>query len=182
MDKILIDFLLGSAGALIRAITEDNGLVLPNLKDGKLYLGGIGGILIGGAAGCLANHDGITTFLAGYAGTAFITFLVTSRGEQRTPEQKTTEQIIREVANNAGVSADLAVAVAKCESSLNPQAVNINKDGSVDRGLFQINGKYHPEISEADAFDPTKATQFFCDAFKAGHINWWNASKNCWSK
>lgn len=33
----------------------------------------------------------------------------------------------------------LMVAIAKAESGMNPKAINHNRNGSVDRGLFQIN-------------------------------------------
>jgi len=35
---------------------------------------------------------------------------------------------------------------------LNPKAVNVNRDGSRDRGIFQINDKYHP-LTDEQAFD-----------------------------
>lgn len=36
---------------------------------------------------------------------------------------------------------------------LNPKAVYTNKDGSRDRGIFQINDKYHPSMPDSKAFD-----------------------------
>jgi len=38
-------------------------------------------------------------------------------------------------------------------NSLNSKARYVNKDGSVDRGLFQISSKYHPGVSDACAYD-----------------------------
>jgi len=38
-----------------------------------------------------------------------------------------------------GDQAHIALAVAKAESSLNPKATNLNRNGSTDTGLFQIN-------------------------------------------
>lgn len=98
------------------------------------------------------------------------------------PEAKseTVEQIIRRIAKEEGVDADLAVRVAKCESGLNPAAIHKNPQGSVDRGLFQINSRWHKEVSDETAFDIERSTQFFCKAFKEGHLSWWNASKKCW--
>merc|ERR1719421_255088 len=46
-----------------------------------------------------------------------------------------------------------AVAVAMAESSLNCGATNTNVDGTVDRGLWQINDYWHPEVSDSCAFD-----------------------------
>ena len=46
------------------------------------------------------------------------------------------------------------VAIAACESGLNSEAVHVNVDGSLDRGILQINSRWHPEVSDACAFDP----------------------------
>lgn len=90
------------------------------------------------------------------------------------------ETVIRKVAHEEGVDSDLAVRVAQCESGLDPGAVHINAKGSKDRGLFQWNDKWHPEITDEIAFDIEGSTRAFCKAFKNGHIDWWNASKKCW--
>lgn len=37
----------------------------------------------------------------------------------------------------------LAIAVAKAESGLNPEAINVNTNGSIDLGLFQINSTHY---------------------------------------
>ncbi len=92
------------------------------------------------------------------------------------------ESMIRSIAKENDVSEDLAVNVARCESALKPDAVNINSSGSKDRGIFQWNDYYHPEITDKMAFNPKTATELFCKAVKEGHLSWWNASKHCWSK
>jgi len=96
------------------------------------------------------------------------------------PKAKTIEEIIRIIAKEESVDPDLAVRVAKCESGLNPAATNTNLNGTIDRGLYQWNTKWHPEISDEVAFDAEKATRAFCKAFKEGHLDWWNATKECW--
>lgn len=105
-------------------------------------------------------------------------------GKEKLPEAKaeTVEEIIRRIAKDEGVDPDLAFRVAKCESGLNPGATNTNPQGSVDRGLYQINNRWHSHIKDAEAFDAEKATRFFCKAFKEGHLGWWNASKKCWDR
>jgi hypothetical protein len=97
-------------------------------------------------------------------------------------EKKSVEETIRLVAIREKADQDLAVRVAKCESNLNPKALNINKDGSRDRGIFQINDKYHPEITDEMAYNPAIATTFFCNAVKAGNLTWWSATQKCWDK
>lgn len=179
--ELLFKFLaIGAVGALAREIIEDGCLIMPNVKSGKIYLGCIGGILIGGIAAVLADNDPITALAAGYAGTSFLQSAMNFRNKIGAGIQESMEDIIRRVCAEEVVDADLAIRVAKCESGLNANAKNKNNDGSIDRGLFQINNKYHPEISDIDAFDAEKSTRFFCKAFKAGNLSWWNASKKCW--
>ena len=83
-------------------------------------------------------------------------------------------------AGERGEIGKLALAVAEAESSFNPKAEHKNADGSADRGLYQINSKWHPEVSEAQAYDPEFATEFFCKAVKDGNLSWWNSSKPRW--
>jgi len=90
--------------------------------------------------------------------------------------------LIERVANDYGIDSDLAVKVAECESALDSKATNINDSGSVDRGLFQWNDKWHPEVSDECAFDPECSTKAFCLAVEKGHLDWWNATKGCWNK
>jgi hypothetical protein len=137
-------------------------------------------MIIGAVSGCIANNNPLSAFLGGYAGTSLISTLVASGVKDKVVPQPTVEQQIRTIAKQNGIDAELAVRVAKCESGLNPQAVNVNTDNSIDRGLYQINSKYHPEVTEAQAFDITFACQFFCTAFKNQNLSWWNASRTCW--
>ena len=51
------------------------------------------------------------------------------------------------------VSASLAFSLAYAESSFLPRAVNRNT-GSIDRGLFQLNSRSFPNMTEAEFFDP----------------------------
>lgn len=90
------------------------------------------------------------------------------------------EETIRRIAKQEGVDPDLVVRVAHCESGLDPGAVHINKQGSKDRGLFQWNDNWHPEITDDIAFDIERSTLAFCEAFKTGHLAWWSSSKKCW--
>lgn len=173
---------VGALGAFIKIVIEDGGLILPELKAGKLFFGGIGGLIVGAVAGVLADHDPITAFAAGYAGTSLIQGLMDGRKLTSQTACETIKETIIRICKAEKVDPDLATRVANCESGLNPTAVNVNADGSTDRGLFQINNKYHPEVSDADAYNAEKSTQFFCMAFKAGNLNWWSASKNCWDK
>lgn len=63
-----------------------------------------------------------------------------------------------QLAQQAGSGGDpsTAAAVALAESGGDPSAVGRNDDqwGSRDRGLWQINDHWHPEVSDGCAFDP----------------------------
>ena len=62
----------------------------------------------------------------------------------------------------------LAFALAWEESRYNPQAVSKkNANGSVDRGLFQLNNLSFPKLSESELFDP--GTNSF---YGMSHLRW----------
>lgn len=58
------------------------------------------------------------------------------------------------IGQGAGKNAAIVVGIILAESGGNPLARNVNKDGSVDRGLFQINNAAHPDVSDACAYSP----------------------------
>jgi len=72
--------------------------------------------------------------------------------------------------------------VAECESSFDPKAINVNRDGSRDRGVFQWNEKAFPLVTDKMAFDIEKATTLFCGEVKQRNLKWWNSSRVCWSR
>ena len=181
-EQAIFIFLAGAFGALAKDILKDNAIEMPCIKDGKMVLGFLGGTITGGIAGYLIDGSFQTAFMAGFTGTAVFESLLKGKTTNTTNQKESNEEIIRRVAKEECVDQELAVRVAKCESSLNEKAVNINTEGSIDRGLFQINSKYHPEVSEAEAFDAEFSAHFFCKAFKNGNLSWWNATKTCWDK
>lgn len=178
----IIFFIIGAFGSLVKDIMKDNCLEMPKKDKGKIYLGALGGMTIGGIAGYLIDGNPITAFLAGYAGTTVIENLISSNGKIEVKEKKTIEEIITEIAKKNEVDPDLAIRVAHCESALNPAAINTNKNGTRDRGLYQINDYWHKNVSDSQAFDPVFSTEYFCKRVKEGFLSDWNASKNCWSK
>jgi soluble lytic murein transglycosylase-like protein len=56
-----------------------------------------------------------------------------------------------EAARLYNISADILYAIAKVESSLDPGAVNWNKNGSYDYGVMQINSRWY-KVLGADAW------------------------------
>ena len=180
--EIMLVIAGGAVGALLKEILGDNCLQLPSLAQGKLNLGFLGSIIVGAFAGYAIDGGFITAAMAGFSGFSIIQKLIPSTNNIITAGSVSTSQMIRYIAQQEGIDPELAVRVAQCESSLDPAAKNVNVDGSIDRGLFQINTKYHPEITDEQAFDPVTATRFFCKAFKDGNLSWWSASKTCWDK
>jgi hypothetical protein len=91
------------------------------------------------------------------------------------------EEIIL-LAQEAGVPDSELVtcaAIAAAASSRRPEALGVNTDGSLDMGLWQINDKAHPDVSEACAFDPQCAAGAMYRISTRG-TNWtpWSAYKN----
>ena len=67
-------------------------------------------------------------------------------------------ELILRNADKFEVSASLAFSLAFAESSFNTRAVNRNAS-SVDRGLFQLNSRSFPDMTEAQFFDPGLNTE-----------------------
>ncbi len=64
-----------------------------------------------------------------------------------------------EAATRYHLNPDLLQAIARTESGMNPQAIGINRDGSRDIGLMQVNSAWLPAlraygIAERDLFEP----------------------------
>lgn len=54
----------------------------------------------------------------------------------------------QEASNDYGIPVDVLKAVAKTESNFNQEAKNVNKNGSTDLGMMQINSSWLPELSK----------------------------------
>jgi hypothetical protein len=79
------------------------------------------------------------------------------------------------------VDAGVAVAIALAESGGRTDAVhnNAGPPPSMDRGLWQINSRFHPDVTDAQAFDPAASTDA-AHRISAGGTNWtpWTVFKN----
>ena len=63
-----------------------------------------------------------------------------SEGKQEKEQEEVKESIEDKIRAVFGDNADRAIEIARCESGLNPNAINnSNSNGSTDVGLFQIN-------------------------------------------
>lgn len=84
-----------------------------------------------------------------------------------------TEIQIRELARTHNFQwEDYLIRLAKCESSLNPKNVNVNKDGTKDRGVFQINDYWH-KLTDEQAFDVEYATLYTMKLINEGKQHLW---------
>jgi len=192
-EELIIAAICGTLGAFSKDIFVDNAITLPKKNGEKLLLGSLGGLIIGAIVGTILDGSPLNAFMAGFTGIAILQSLVdkptlkineqTKEIEKKTSYSKEEiKELIKEITEKNGIDTTLAIKVAECESALNPKAKRENSPESIDRGLYQINSKWHKEVTDDQAYDPKYATEFFCKAVKEGNLSWWNASKKCWNK
>jgi hypothetical protein len=70
--EILTVALGGIIGGLVKDILIDGAIQLPYKKDGYVYLGFIGGAIVGAFIGLVIDGSLVTAMLAGYTGTSVI--------------------------------------------------------------------------------------------------------------
>lgn len=88
----------------------------------------------------------------------------------------TVEDKIRAIAKEQNFRwPDYLVKLAKCESSLNPNAINTNKNGTSDKGLFQINDVHG--LSDDFRYDIEKATLWTIEKINQGQQHIWVCDK-----
>jgi hypothetical protein len=85
--------------------------------------------------------------------------------------ETTSVEVAAVILSNASafdIPPSLAFALCWAESRFNPRAVNrANRDGSIDRGLFQLNNLSFPKLKEADFFNPLVSAYY-----GMGHLRW----------
>lgn len=84
-------FLCGALGSIAKDIIIDNKIKIPAYKGGELYLGCIGGMIIGALAGYLVDNDPVTAFLGGYSGKQIIESLVNNKERKETIKKTESE-------------------------------------------------------------------------------------------
>jgi len=75
-----------------------------------------------------------------------------------------------------GVNPKLALWIVKHESQFNPHAKG---DGEASRGLWQISRIYHPEVSDAVAFNVASSTEWSLERIRSGKVNEWSTYRFC---
>jgi soluble lytic murein transglycosylase-like protein len=90
------------------------------------------------------------------------------------------EQIVREAARKYGIDENHFVAIAKCESTMNPNAVNYGySENGNPSGLFQHLSGYWPAraakygYAGASVFDATANANVTAGMFRDGASNLW---------
>ena len=79
-------------------------------------------------------------------------------------------------AKTRGVNPQIAEWIVTHESGHHPEATG---DGGQSRGLWQINKAWHPEVSDACAYNVTCSTDWSLDRIRAGYIDEWSTWKYC---
>jgi hypothetical protein len=96
------------------------------------------------------------------------------RSDRPTPQQ--VKAYVQTEAVEHGVSPKLALWIVKHESHFNPRAKG---DGEASRGLWQISKIYHPEVSDAMAFNVRSSTEWSLDRIRSGKANEWSTYRFC---
>jgi hypothetical protein len=75
-----------------------------------------------------------------------------------------------------GVNPNLAIWIVRHESQFNPRAKG---DGEASRGLWQISKIYHPEVTDAMAFNVASSTEWSLGRIRAGKAHEWSTYRFC---
>jgi hypothetical protein len=79
-------------------------------------------------------------------------------------------------AKTRGVDPQVAEWIVAHESRHHPEAIG---DGGASRGLWQINKAWHPEVSDACAYNVSCSTNWSLGRIRAGHVDEWSTWKYC---
>jgi Lysozyme like domain len=79
-------------------------------------------------------------------------------------------------AKTRGVDPQIAEWIVSHESGHRPEATG---DGGQSRGIWQINKAWHPEVSDACAYNVSCSTNWSLDRIRAGYIDEWSTWKYC---
>jgi hypothetical protein len=71
-----------------------------------------------------------------------------------TPSQSQVAQMVVQAANQYGVPPNLALGIASHESGFNPNATNVNTNGTTDYGVMQLNSTTVQTLGVSNPLDP----------------------------
>ena len=72
---------------------------------------------------------------------------------------------------------DYLLRLSYCESRQREFATNMNRGHSLDRGVFQINKYYHPEVLDECAFSVECSARWTMEQIRAGRQSMWVCDK-----
>lgn len=96
--------------------------------------------------------------------------------ERGVPTARAVKAYVETQAIKHGVNPILATWIVKHESQFNPRAKG---DGEASRGLWQISKIYHPEVSDAVAFNMASSTAWSLGRIRAGKAYEWSTYHYC---
>ncbi len=94
----------------------------------------------------------------------------------RVPPAQAVKAYVEAQASAYGVNPNLALWIVRHESQFNPRAKG---DGEASRGLWQISRIYHPEVSDAVAFNVASSTEWSLGRIRAGKAREWSTYHFC---
>jgi len=92
------------------------------------------------------------------------------------PTAQEVKSYVQSQAAKFGVNPNLALWIVKHESQFNPRAKG---DGEASRGLWQISKIYHPEVSDAVAFNVASSTEWSLERIRSGKAREWSTYRFC---
>jgi hypothetical protein len=92
------------------------------------------------------------------------------------PDARAVKAFVQTKALEYGVNPKLALWIVKHESQFDPRAKG---DGEASRGLWQISKIYHPEVSDAMAFNVASSTEWSLERIRSGKVNEWSTYRFC---
>ncbi len=78
----------------------------------------------------------------------------------RITNSREVAQAILTAAEENNIPLSLAFALAHTESNFKTNAMHKNSNGSIDRGLFQLNNNSFPNLTESEFYDPKVSARF----------------------
>ena len=95
---------------------------------------------------------------------------------QNLPNEEYTNLISTATSEN-DIHPSLIAAMLWQESGYRPEAINDGGKDGIDRGIAQINSKWHPEVSDEQAFDPNFAIPWMVRQLKSDIDHFGDISK-----
>jgi hypothetical protein len=98
---------------------------------------------------------------------------------KQAPKQANVQTYVQTAAKGAGVDPSVAEWIVSHESGHRP---SVTGDGGTSRGLWQINKDWHPEVTDACAYDMKCSTDWSLGRIRLGYSNEWSTWKYCREK